>query len=93
MSMKTKRLVISALLLALSLALTGCHGTRSLSAFTLPDALDETKQYEVVFWAKNDTNKTQTAIYQGAIEDFESSIRTSPSRCGSTPTIRTYTTT
>lgn len=66
-----RALSISALLLALSMALTGCHGTRSLSAFTLPDALDETKQYEVVFWAKNDTNKTQTAIYQGAIEDFE----------------------
>ena len=66
-----RALSIAALLLALVLTLTGCHGTRSLSAFTLPDAFDETKQYEVVFWAKNDTNKTQTAIYQGAIEDFE----------------------
>ena len=66
-----RALSIAALLLALALLLTGCHGTRSLSAFTLPDAFDETKQYEVVFWAKNDTNKTQTAIYQGAIEDFE----------------------
>ena len=66
-----RALSIAALLLALVLLLTGCHGTRSLSAFTLPDAFDETKQYEVVFWSKNDTNKTQTAIYQGAIEDFD----------------------
>ena len=29
------------------------------------------RNYEITFWAKNDTNKTQTEIYKKAIEDFE----------------------
>ena len=32
---------------------------------------DETKKHEITFWAKNDTNKTQIAIYEKTIEDFE----------------------
>ena len=28
-------------------------------------------EYEITFWAKNDTNKRQTEIYAQAIEDFE----------------------
>ena len=36
-----------------------------------PDEFDETKEYEITFWAKNDTNKAQTNIYHKAIEDFE----------------------
>lgn len=64
------------LLLALIVAgilfvLTGCHGKEGLSAFEIPEAFDSTRQYEITFWAKNDTNKTQTAIYQQAITDFE----------------------
>ena len=37
----------------------------------IPEEFDESGQYEITFWAKNDTNKTQTAIYQKAIADFE----------------------
>lgn len=67
-----KKYAWAALLLALvCLLLTGCHGKRTLSAFELPASFDEGRDYEVVFWAKNDTNKTQTAIYQQAIEDFQ----------------------
>ena len=33
--------------------------------------MDTSKNYEITFWAKNDTNKTQTKIYEQAIADFE----------------------
>ena len=33
---------------------------------------DDTKKHEITFWAKNDTNKTQIAIYENAISEFES---------------------
>ncbi len=39
--------------------------------YNLPDSFDESKQYELTFWAKNDTNITQTEIYNKAIKDFE----------------------
>ena len=51
--------------------LTGCHGKKGSSEFAMPDGLDPNKTYEIVFWAKNDTNITQTQIYNQAIEDFE----------------------
>jgi multiple sugar transport system substrate-binding protein len=42
-----------------------------MSAFAIPEEFDETKTYELTFWAKNDTNKRQTAVYEQAIADFE----------------------
>ena len=67
-----KRIVSLLLLAALVLAcLSGCHGSRGLREFEVPAHFDETQQHEISFWAKNDTNKTQSAIYQKAIEDFE----------------------
>ncbi|MCM1136190.1 MAG: extracellular solute-binding protein [Clostridium sp.] len=53
------------------LALTGCRGREGMSAFAIPEAFDAAGRYEITFWAKNDTNKTQTAIYEKAISDFE----------------------
>lgn len=53
------------------LSLTGCHGSREGSAFAIPERFDESKHYELTFWAKNDTNKTQTRIYEKAISDFQ----------------------
>src|SRR5699024_3570761 len=56
----------AALLLAACMAgalLTGCHGSREQAAFTVPDSFDASRDYEITFWAKNDTNKTQTDIY------------------------------
>ncbi|MCD7817901.1 MAG: extracellular solute-binding protein, partial [Lachnospiraceae bacterium] len=54
------------------LTLTGCHGSRETKeAFQVPDEFDTSQEYEITFWAKNDTNKTQVAIYEQAIEDFE----------------------
>ena len=63
-----------ALLLLLSLAvtlLTGCHGGKNRVAFRVPMEFDTNKQYEISFWAKNDTNITQVNIYKQAIADFE----------------------
>ena len=51
--------------------LSGCHGSTESSAFEVPVAFDTTQRHEITFWAKNDTNKTQTDIYRKAIEDFE----------------------
>ena len=53
------------------LMLSACHGREGLKAFVIPLEADFTREYEITFWAKNDTNKTQTAIYEQAIADFE----------------------
>ena len=55
-----------------ALALMGCHGSRGMADFAAPGEFDLSREYEITFWAKNDTNKTQTAIYEQAIADFES---------------------
>lgn len=56
---------------AISVALTGCHGSQSRQAFAVPEQFDESKEYEITFWAKNDTNIAQTKVYEKAIEDFQ----------------------
>ena len=53
------------------LFLTGCHGQKERAAFTAPEEFDASRDYQITFWAKNDTNKTQTDIYKQAITDFE----------------------
>ncbi|MBR5797532.1 MAG: extracellular solute-binding protein, partial [Clostridia bacterium] len=53
------------------IALSGCHGKRAMAAFVLPEEFDTSRQYEISFWAKNDTNQTQVAIYRKAVADFE----------------------
>ncbi len=54
-----------------TLLLTGCHGSRGSNEFLIPETFDTAKSIELTFWAKNDTNKTQTRIYEKAIKDFE----------------------
>ena len=65
--------VVIALSLVLScvVLLSGCHGRRGNDPFVLPESFDTSRDYEITFWAKNDTNKTQTDIYNKAIKDFE----------------------
>ena len=53
------------------LALTGCHGSKGRTEFEVPKEFDGTRSFEITFWAKNDTNKTQTEIYQEAVREFE----------------------
>ena len=65
---------IISLLLLLTLVLTlfsGCHGSREMDAFTVPPEFDTSRNYEITFWAKNDTNITQVEIYKQTIEDFQ----------------------
>ncbi len=62
--------VLLAMLMLLPLCLTGCHGSRGLSPFVIPEEFDTSRTYEITFWAKNDTNKTQVAIYKDAIAGF-----------------------
>ncbi|MBQ1255895.1 MAG: extracellular solute-binding protein [Clostridia bacterium] len=67
-----KRYFSLLLLLAfLMVSLSGCHGVNEKKPFVAPETFDESKTYEISFWAKNDTNKTQTEIYEKAISDFE----------------------
>ncbi len=59
------------LTLALVAFLGGCHGSAGLEEFRMPEDFDASREYDIVFWAKNDTNKTQVEIYEKAIADFE----------------------
>ena len=76
--MKTRKIIALVLLLGMALTvLSGCHGTMDSKAADqariskVPLYLDESKKIELNFWAKNDTNKVQTAVYTTAIEDFQ----------------------
>lgn len=66
------RRILGVLLAAVCLlSLSACHGSKGMEAFEVPESFDETKEYEISFWAKNDTNKAQVAVYERAIRDFE----------------------
>ncbi|WP_022779038.1 ABC transporter substrate-binding protein [Butyrivibrio sp. AE3009] len=67
-----KRMLITTLSAFIGVfALTACHGAVASRSFSVPDGFDESRNIEITFWAKNDTNVTQTKIYSKAIEDFE----------------------
>ena len=66
-----RRILLPLLALLLLLLLTACHGARGMDPFVLPEEFDTARDYEITFWAKNDTNKTQTRIYEQAIADFQ----------------------
>ena len=67
-----KKIVSLCLLLALTAALfSGCHGKVEREEFQVPETLDTSRQFEITFWAKNDSNKNQVAVYKQAIADFE----------------------
>ena len=71
--MKTVRRIAATLLAGLLVLplLTACHGYKGGAGFVIPESFDETGDYTVTFWAKNDTNKTQVKIYEKAVADFE----------------------
>ncbi len=73
-----KKLFSLGLILALLLALfSGCHGPTKRDEFTWDSEhstnfqFDTSRNFEISFWAKNDSNSTQIAIYNKAISDFE----------------------
>jgi len=69
--MKKRVLSFVLAILALCLCLTGCHGSKGMPAFVVPEEFDESRTYEITFWAKNDTNLTQANLYRQVIADFE----------------------
>ena len=67
--------ILSAVLAAVFLCsvmtvFTSCHGSRLAADFTMPQGFDTSKNYEITFWAKNDTNKTQVKINGTALADW-----------------------
>ena len=53
------------------LLLTGCHGKKEIASFAVPTEFDTNRQFSITFWAKNDTNAAQVAVYEKAIADFQ----------------------
>ena len=78
-----KKITALILLLSLLVSLTACHGrqvsrdaaptetTDTASVYQIPEEFDTSRNYEITFWAKNDTNATQVSIYKQAIADFQ----------------------
>lgn len=66
-----KKLIVLICIIALVCPLVACHGSEGLDPFVIPDAFDLNREYEITFWAKNDTNLSQVNIYKQAIADFE----------------------
>jgi len=67
-----KKIIITLLSLLLLLSLCGCHGKSvETSRYEVPEEFDDSKNYEITFWAKNDSNQNQVAVYEKAIEEFE----------------------
>ena len=74
-----KKLLCVLLSVCLLIPLTACHGRKVLQSsdeivsagYEIPDTFDTARNFEISFWAKNDTNMTQVEIYKKAIADFE----------------------
>ena len=66
-----RKIICFLLLLTLSVGLFGCHKAEMIASFEMPDKFDDSREYTITFWAKNDSNETQVAVYQQAIADFE----------------------
>ena len=66
-----KKIVSIILTTVLLLSLTACHGSQEQKVFEIPESFDTSRNFEISFWAKNDTNLTQVEIYKKAIADFE----------------------
>ena len=62
---------IICLLLLLCLVLCGCHKGERLEEFNMPLQFDESREYTITFWAKNESNQNQVAIYEQTVRDFE----------------------
>ncbi len=84
MRMLSKVVILAVICAIITPTLASCHGkivdkntdaatnySASLTEFIPPESFDTSKQYNITFWAKSDSNKYQTAIYKKAAEDFE----------------------
>ena len=66
-----KKLLCILLVLLMALPLAACHGSNARKSFDIPETFDESREYNITFWAKNENNETQRAVYEKAIADFE----------------------
>ena len=66
-----KKLICVLVMLSMLLTLTACHGSQEQKVFEIPAEFDTSRDYEISFWAKNDTNMTQVGIYKDAIAAFQ----------------------
>ena len=66
-----KKVLSLFLILAMLVTMVGCHGAEERNTFAVPEEFDTSRNYEISFWAKNDTNMTQVAIYEKTVADFE----------------------
>ena len=57
-----RKLLSVVLILAVLMSLAGCHGSVDREVFDIPEEFDTSRNYEITFWAKNDTNMTQVQI-------------------------------
>ena len=77
-----RKLSLLLVLVLLCTLFAGCHGKKLVVSedaatdapntnYQIPDSFDTSRNYEISFWTKNDTNMTQVEIYKQAIADFE----------------------
>ncbi len=73
-----KKFSIILLIIFSLLIISSCHGKKDdgtkkkiASDYEVPQEFDETKNYKILFWSKNDSNSTQKDIYLRAIDEFE----------------------
>ena len=66
-----RNIICCILIIATFFSFTACHGSQEAKVFEIPAEFDTSRNYEISFWAKNDTNLTQVEIYKKAIEDFQ----------------------
>ena len=65
-----KKIFLSIIVIVIVLVSVGCHRGKTREAFKIPEDFDDTKEYNITFWSKNDSNKTQKQIYNDAIKRF-----------------------
>lgn len=68
---KITSFVLVLLMILPLVVLSGCHRRVSKVSFDIPESFDTEKTYEITFWAKNENNANQRAIYKMAVESFE----------------------
>ena len=66
-----KKLLCAFFALVSVFALSACHGSNARKSFDIPETFDESKTYEITFWAKNENNELQRSVYEEAIASFE----------------------
>ena len=68
---KIKAFALLLVLVLCALLLSGCHGAKDSSAFVIPEEFDASREYNIVFWQKNESNLTQVEVYKQAAAAFE----------------------